>query len=109
MPRDQGLEAILTEDLADLPDITTTPMFGGLAWLWRGNLLCCAGSDGILLRLGKGNDAWALAIPGITPMRMGDRVMNGWVRLSPDAAADDTLRHRLLDAAQAFVATLPPK
>ena len=35
--------------------------------------------------------------------------MNGWVRLAPGAAADDTLRHRLLDAAQAFVVTLPRK
>lgn len=42
-------------------------------------------------------------------MIMGERVMEGWVRLSPEGAADDRLRARFLAAARAFVETLPPK
>jgi hypothetical protein len=84
-------------------------MFGGVAWMWRGNLLCGARDDGVLARLGRGNDAWALAAPGIAQMVMGDRPMHGWVRLAPEAAGDDELRLRLLSAAQSFVGTLPPK
>jgi TfoX N-terminal domain len=109
MPRDEGLETMVTEDLGGLPDLRQTKMFGGMAWMWQGNLLCGARSDGILVRLGKGNDAWALDIPGLSPMVMGGRPMQGWVRLSPEAAGDDALRHRLLTAAKAFVAGLPPK
>ncbi len=109
MARDAGLEALIEADLAHLTGVRSTPMFGGVAWMWHGNLLCGARNDGILARLGKGNDAWALAAPGIAQMIMGDRPMRGWVRLSPEVAGDDALRLRLLAAAQDFVAALPPK
>lgn len=84
-------------------------MFGGLAWMWQGNLLCAARADGVLVRLGKGNDAEALEIDGVTAMQMGARAMQGWVRLDPDAARDNATRQRLLAAAQSFVAGLPAK
>jgi TfoX N-terminal domain len=109
MARDAGLEALLESDLSHLADVTRKPMFGGVAWMWRGHLLCGARDAGILARLGKGNDAWALAHPGIARMVMGGRPMEGWVRLSPEASGDDALRQRLLTAAETFVATLPPK
>jgi hypothetical protein len=109
MTRDAGLEALIEADLAHLTGVRSTPMFGGVTWMWRGNLLCGARNDGVLARLGRGNDAWALACPGITQMVMGDRRMHGWVRLSPQAAGDDALRLRLLMAAQDFVGTMPPK
>lgn len=109
MARDQAMERLVTADLAGLDGLRTTAMFGGLAWMWRGNLLCGARGDGILLRLGKGNDAAALARDGVAPMAMGERRMEGWVRLSPEGAHDDSLRRELLAAARAFVETLPPK
>lgn len=109
MARDAGLEQLITNDLAGLEHVTTATMFGGFAWMWRGHLLCAARTDGILFRLGKGNDAWALDLPGITAMIMGGRPMNGWVRAIGDAAADNALRQKLIAAAQAFVSTLPPK
>lgn len=85
------------------------PMFGGLAWMRHGNLLCCANTTGVLLRLGQGNDAWALALPGVTLMNMGSRPMKGWVQVSQEAFAEPTQARRLLDAALDFVATLPAK
>ncbi len=109
MTRDAGLEALIEADLAHLAGTEVKSMFGGSAVMWRGHLLCGARHDGILVRLGRGNDAWALALPGITPMVMGDRPMHGWLRLAPEGAGDDDLRHRLLRAAQDYVAALPPK
>lgn len=109
MARDAGLEATMAEDLAGLDDLRMVKMFGGVAWMWRGNLLCGARQDGILWRLGKGNDGWTRDIAEAAPMVMGARVMEGWVRLSPEGAADDATRQRFLAAARAFVETLPPK
>jgi TfoX N-terminal domain len=109
MARDAGLEAVLEGDLAHLEGTEIKRMFGGMATMWRGNLLCGASDKGILVRLGKGNDGWALGEPGVTPMVMGGRPMEGWVRLAAEAAGDDGLRRRLLQAAEAFVGTLPPK
>ena len=37
------------------------------------------------------------------------RVMSGWVRAAPSAYGDDALRERLLNAAVAFVESLPGK
>jgi hypothetical protein len=109
LARDFGLEELVRDHLGDLSGLSETSMFGGRAWLLHGNLLCAARDVGILARLGAGNDAWAIATPGIAQMTMGKRVMSGWVRASQDICGDDALRARLLDAALAFGRTLPPK
>lgn len=109
MTRDAGMEAQVRAHLGALPDLVERPMFGGLAWMWRGHLLCAAREDGLLVRLGKGLDGWALALPGMDPMVMPGRRMAGWVRATSEALEDAALCARLLDAAVAFVRTLPEK
>lgn len=109
MPRDTGLEELVNDELRSEPGITEKAMFGGWAWLLHGNLLCGARGDGVLVRLGKGHDAWALKTPGISPMLSGSRRMHGWVRADLRAFGDDTLRDKLLARALAFVRTLPSK
>lgn len=109
MARDAGLEELIREELGDRSGLSEKAMFGGWAFLLNGNLLCGAREGSMLVRLGKGNDGWALALPGIELMVMNGRAMHGWVRAGADAYGDDGLRKRLIDAALAFVATLPPK
>jgi hypothetical protein len=103
------LEAVLTEDLASVAGLAERAMFGGWAWLLRGNLLCGARQDGLLVRIGKANESWALALPDVAPMISRGRRMGGWVRAGPDAYGDDALRRRLLKAALEFTASLPGK
>jgi len=109
MVRDLGLEEQLSEDIGALDHLRMTRMFGGMAWLWHGNLLYAASSRGVLYRLGKGNSEWAIQEPGVEPMVMAGRPMEGWVRLSPADTGKDSLRLKLLVAAKTFVAELPPK
>ena len=109
MARDQGLEELLRDMLGPAAGLAEKAMFGGRAWLLHGNLLCGAGSKGLLLRLGKGNDAWALEHPDIERMEMRGHPLEGWVRAGPEAYGDDDLRQKLLDAALAFVRGLPVK
>src|SRR6201988_708007 len=109
MARDEGLEELLRADLGAEPGLTETTMFGGRAWLLRGNLLCGARDDGMLARLGVGSDGWALETPGIVPMISRGRRMRGWVRAGPEAFGNDELRRQLIDAALAFVRSLPTK
>ena len=85
MTRDAGLEELLREDLQGRTGLTEKTMFGGRVWLLNGNLLCGARTDGMLVRLGKGNDGWAFEMPGVASMVMGQRQMHGWVRLAPGA------------------------
>lgn len=109
MARDEGLEELLREDFGELPGLTEKAMFGGRAFLLNGNLLCGARDDGLLARLGAGNDGWALECSDIVPMISRGRRMRGWVRAGPTAFGDDALRRKLLDAALAFVRGLPAK
>ncbi|MCH8622422.1 TfoX/Sxy family protein [Undibacterium sp. TS12] len=107
MARDPGLEELIADELDSVPDISSKPMFGGLAWLLKGKLLCGARADGMLVRLGKGNDAWALAIEDIQPMLSRGRAMPGWVRAGPEAYGEDKIRRKLIDSALQFVLSLP--
>jgi hypothetical protein len=107
--RDEGLEELVREELGDQPGLFETRMFGGLAWLLDGNLLCAASQRGLLVRLGKGEDGWALSSPGVTSAVMAGRQMEGWVRASADAFGDDDMRARLLSGALAFVRSPPAK
>jgi len=109
MARDEGLEELLRADLGRGRGLSEKAMFGGWAWLLNGNLLCGARDTGMLVRLGRDRDGWALALPGIAPMIMQGRRMQGWVRAGPEAFGDDELRHKLLDAALDFVRSLPEK
>lgn len=109
MARDEGLEELLREDLKTELGVVEKAMFGGWAWLLNGNLLCGARDDGMLVRLGKNRDGWALELPDIVPMISRGRQMRGWVRARPAAYGDDELRRRLLDTALSFVRSLPAK
>jgi len=109
VPRDEGLEELLREDLEAEPGLTEKAMFGGWAWLLNGNLLCGARDDGMLIRLGKDKDGWALKVPDIAPMMSRGRRMHGWVRAGPGVFGDDVLRRELIKSALAFVRSLPPK
>ena len=109
MARDAGLEELLREELGQRPGLSEKAMFGGWAFLLNGHLMCGAREDGMLIRLGKGNDAWALELPDIKPMLSGSREIQGWVHAGPEAYGNDMLRKRLLLAALDFVEGLPPK
>ena len=109
MARDKALEALVNEELASLTGITEKAMFGGLAWLWRGNLLVGASNRGLLLRIGESNEEWALKIPGVIPMMNGQRRMRGYVRAGAEVYVSDTLRGELISAAIQFVRGLPKK
>ena len=80
MARDWLLEEMVREALGDTPGITEKAMFGGLCWLLDGHMLCTASRKGMMVRLGKGEDSWALAHPEVVTVTMGARAMPGWVR-----------------------------
>src|ERR1700753_631823 len=104
MARDWLLEEMVRDALGDEGGITEKAMFGGLCWLLDGHLLCAASGKGLMVRLGKGGERWALADPEVAPRVMGERAMPGCVRVSPDASRDDdALRRALVGKAIEFV------
>lgn len=109
MAYDEGLAEILRGDLAELPGISEKRMFGGLVFMLDGNMLCGVLSDGGMFRVGKENEAAALAVPGAVPMAFTGRKMGGLIEADDDTLADDDRRGQLLGLALDFIRTLPPK
>jgi hypothetical protein len=107
MARDEALEAWLREALHNERKVDEKAMFGGLAWLLNGHLLCAAREDGMLARVGPERNGWALTLSGVGPMVMRGRALDGWVRAATAASVET--RRQLLDAAFAFVRSLPAK
>lgn len=109
MSYDEGLADLMRGDLAETPGIAEKRMFGGLAFMLDGNMLCGVRPGGAMYRVGKDNEPFALAIPGARAMEFNGRRMGGFVELDDDAMADDTRRMRVLDLAFDFIRALPAK
>ena len=105
---DHTLAQALRDDLCSEP-FTERKMFGGLCFLRDGHMICGLHEGGTMYRVGKQSYAAALALPGVRPMRMGDRPMVAMVELSPEHSADPALRATVLALALATVRALPPK
>jgi hypothetical protein len=108
MAWDEGLAQLMRDDLAGEP-IAEKKMFGGLAFLRGGHMICGIHRGGAMFRVGKPNEAAALGIPGTSAMMFTGRPMPGMVAASADLMADDARRGRLMALAAGFVRGLPPK
>ncbi|WP_054302538.1 TfoX/Sxy family protein [Gemmobacter sp. LW-1] len=108
MAYDEGMAQMLRDDLADHP-FREQKMFGGIAFMLAGNMVCGAYSGGAMFRVGKDRMAAALALPGVAQMMMGGRPMSVMAECSPETAADDGLRGALMRLALDCVAELPSK
>jgi len=109
MACDRGLAEILRGDLADMPGVADKRMFGGPVFLLDGNMLCGMHPGGGMFRLGKDNEAAALAVPGARPMAFTGRRMGGFIDVSDAALANDDDHGNLMRRALVFVRALPPK
>lgn len=106
------------EDLADRirdhygPRVATVEkrMFGGIAFMVRGNMAVAPVNDGTLMvRVGKDGMTDALARPGCNQMEMNGRKMSGFVVVDGDVLEDEDTLAFWLDTGLAFVRTLPAK
>lgn len=108
MAWDLGLAQLLRDDLAEL-EVTEKKMFGGLAFMWNGHMVCGVHKGGAMFRVGKDHSDNALSIPGVGPMTFTGRPMTSMVACQDDACADEERRGQLMAMALATVRALPPK
>ena len=109
MAYDSGLAALILDDLDDYTGIVEKRMFGGMAYMWRGHMLCGVHKNGAMYRVGKDNEARALALDGVRQMDFTGRKMSGFVDVADAAMADDAIRTALLALAAEYVESLPLK
>jgi TfoX/Sxy family transcriptional regulator of competence genes len=91
VPYDEQLAGRIREIVGSEPDLTEKKMFGGLAFLVRGNMAVAAsGQGGVLVRVEPATSDELVATTGAYPMEMRGRAMKGWLRV--DAADVRTKR-----------------
>lgn len=96
--------------LGPRPEMVQKRMFGGVAFMLRGNMLCGPMKEGTLMaRVGPDLMAEALTRPGAQQMQMGGRTMKGYVEVESDAIEDDDALVGWLTLCEQFVGSLPPK
>lgn len=108
MAVDEHLAEQLRTALGRRTGMTEKRMFGGLAWLLHGNMLCGLLREEFIFRVGPAQEEVALARPGTRIMDLTGRRMGGFVMVEADAAIDAGLDGWIALALR-FVAGLPPK
>lgn len=109
MAYDEGLAAMMRDDLMDQQGITEKKMFGGLCFLMYGNMVCGVQSGGGMFRVGKPREAEARAIEGAGELTFTGRPMGGMIEVTEEALGDDERRRKWLALAVTNAASLPAK
>ena len=109
MAYDEGVAQRLREALSDEDGVVEKKMFGGIAFMHRGNMCCGVVGDELMLRVGA--DAYDAAIgePHARPMDFTGRPMRGMLYVGTDGFESDEALAAWLLRATAFTKTLPPK
>ncbi|MEK0162451.1 TfoX/Sxy family protein [Phaeobacter sp. A36a-5a] len=113
MPYDEGLSQHMRGALAAHVGITEKRMMGGVCFFLNGNMLCGARrhKDGVgrfMFRIGKENEAAALADPTARVVIHGKRKLGGFI-LVDEADCPDPAMKRWLQQCLAHEAALPAK
>ncbi|MCP5088975.1 MAG: TfoX/Sxy family protein [Rhodobacteraceae bacterium] len=109
MAYDEGQAQILRDALAETDGIIEKKMFGGLCFMLNGNMLCGAHKGGAMFRVGKANEAEALAVEGVSPLAFTGKKMGGMLEVDEALLVDDLRRGQVMALAMDFVAALPAK
>ena len=106
------METVLIERTrALIPDgnVEQKKMFGSTCFMVNGNMLVCASKRGLMARVGKDQEAEALANPYASPCRPAGRPMPGFIRVEPEGIESDKDLKGWVDLARNYVCALPPK
>ncbi len=109
MAYDEGVAQRLREALSDEDDVVEKKMFGGIAFMHRGNMCCGVVGDELMLRVGADAYDAALREPHARPMDFTGRPMRGMLYVGTDGFESDEALAAWLQRATAFTKTLPAK
>ena len=84
-------------------------MFGGIAFMLRGNMCCGLVKDDLMIRVGREQYEKLLAEPHARPMEFTGRPMRGFVYVGPDGYRSDRALAKWVERGVDFAASLPPK
>jgi TfoX/Sxy family transcriptional regulator of competence genes len=109
MAYDEKLSRRIRKALSGQPAVTERAMFGGLAFLMSGRMICGIVNDELMVRVGPDRHEEALAEPHVRPMDFTGRPMKGYVFVAAAGCRTDAAVARWVQRGSEFVATLGAK
>ena len=109
MAYDESLARRVRSQLANQADLHERKMFGGLAFMVRGNMCCGIVGDELMVRVGSEQYAAALAQPDARAMDFTGRPMTGMVMIATDGLESDEALEQWIRRGIEFVSSLPSK
>jgi len=91
MAFDEGLAERIRDHLEGHTDVVEKRMFGGLAFIYRGNMAVGVHRDGLMVRIAPADHETALTMPDVRQFDMTGRPMKGWIVVEGEALGDDAL------------------
>ena len=107
MSYDAGTAERVRGVLSGRADVVEKKMVGGLSFVAGGHMCCGVTGTALMVRVGAAERERALAEPHVRPMRLGGRVLSGFVCVDPAGVAADEALARWVQRGLDFVASLP--
>jgi TfoX N-terminal domain len=110
MAYDEELAGRIRQLIGSDPELTEKKMFGGLAFLIRGNMaIAASGEGGAMVRVDPAESDSLVAMTKATPMNMRGRDMPGWLRINSDDIGTDERLASWIEIGTSYARLLPPK
>jgi len=107
---DEELANRIRELLGGEAELTEKKMFGGLAFLIRGNMAVAAsGQGGVLVRIDPAQSETLVATTNARLMEMRGRQMQGWVWIDPGDVRTKRQLAKWVGLGAAYARSLPAK
>jgi hypothetical protein len=109
MAVDEALAARVREALGDADAFVEKRMFGGLAFLLKGNMAVGVHGEDLIVRLPPEETDDAVGEPHVRIFDMSGRPMKGWVLVGPGATESEDGLGAWVTRGVDFAESLPPK
>ena len=109
MAYDEGLAQRIRAELDQVPDLVEKKMFGGVAFMVRGNMACGVHKDMLMVRVGPERYEETIQLPNTRPFDITGRVMKGWLLVEAGGMESEADLKDWLNQGVEFALTLPPK
>jgi TfoX/Sxy family transcriptional regulator of competence genes len=106
---DESLAARIRAALGGKKAVEEKKMFGGVGFLFHGNMLVGVWKESLVVRLGPDEGDDALLEPHVRDFDITGKPMKGWVLVAPEGLADVAQVKGWIERALKFVKTLPAK
>jgi TfoX/Sxy family transcriptional regulator of competence genes len=109
MAYDEAVAERVRSALGNTPDVVERKMFGGIAFMLRGNMCCGVIGDRLMLRVGPKGYETALSRPHARAMDFTGKPMKGLVYVEPAGFASPRDLKKWIEKVMEFARSLPAK